>query len=70
MGRKREGGEQVGGEEGRGKRRGGGGRAEVMIGKVAAYPLQSAVYPTLTTTTRTPDLGLPRVPLASCSLLP
>lgn len=68
MGRKREGGEQVGGEEGRGKRRGGG--AEEMMGKVAADPLQSAVYPTLPNTTRTPDLCLPQVPLASCSLLP
>lgn len=68
MGRKRDGGEKVGGEEERGKRRGGG--AEEMMGKVAADPLQSAVHPTLTTTTRTPDLGLPRVPLASCSLLP
>ena len=57
MGRRREGGEQVG-EEGRERRRGGGGGAEEMMGKVAADP-QSAVYPTLTNTTRTPNLGLP-----------
>lgn len=57
MGRRREGGEQVG-EEGRERRRGGGGGAEEMMGKVAADP-QSAVYPTLPNTTRTPNLGLP-----------
>lgn len=59
MGRKREGGEQVGGEKGRERRRGGGGGAEEVMGKVAADPPQGAVYPTLPNTTSTPDLGLP-----------